>query len=216
LDESEIFKGEADERPVVPRRNPLLLLIWAFLLAAGWGAWLLHQRAEARRAAALADLEARAAGAPGAAALAPDPEARPALVPPAPPADLRRFYGVVFDLATKKPVSGAFVILSVGEAHSSVNAQPCQSGLNGHYICDIGDGFEGLSVQVSSRGYQGQFEDFYPSLLKRSQDERRTVLAQRDGYLEPARVTFVASQEVVRLDLAAIPADWAAAAQRKR
>jgi hypothetical protein len=223
-DESELYAGDIDERPAPPRRNPWLLLIVAFLLSAGWGAWLMHKRGVARRAAALAALEARASGAPGAAGasdgaaavLAPDPEARPALVPSSPPANQRRFYGVVFDLATKKPVSGALISLSVGEQRSVVNTQSCQASLNGHYLCDVSSHFDGLWVQVSSQGYTGQFEDFYPSLLKKSDEQRRTVLAQRDGYLEPARVTFVASQELVRLDLAAVPADWAAAAQRKR
>ena len=229
-DEKDIYREEPPDedapRPV-KRGHPALMVAFALFLTAGWGAWLLHQRAEARRAAELAELQARAAGLPGAvnpdgtpSAAAPvpkpDPVARPAQVPPAPPPNYRRFYGVVFDLATRKPVSGAGIVLSLGEKDRVVNPVPCQASLNGHFACDVSDQYDGLGIHVSSGGYVGQFEDLQPSLLERPEAERSTILAQRDGYLEPTRLLYVTSQETVRVDLAAVPADWAAAAQSKR
>ena len=202
--ESDLYK-EDDDRPRPRRSNPLLLLAGAFLLAAGWGAWLMHQRAVARTQTAKAVWVGGVAEPP---APVPDPEARPAPVPPAPSESRRRFYGVVFDLATKKPVPGAQVILAGNAEGNSVSLTPCETDLNGHFACDIWDSIPAVWVQVSSTGYGGQFEDFYPTLRKRSADERRAVLAQKDGYLEPVRLVFTVGQELIPLDLAVVPQGW--------
>ena len=211
FDEKDLYQ---EDRPAPRSGSPLLLLACALLIGAAWCALLMHQRVASRAARA-----AGAAAAPESAralALAPDPEARPAPVPPAPSESRRRFYGVVFDLATKKPVSGAQVILAGNAEGAAINLMPCQTDLNGHYACDIWDSFAAVWVQVSSTGYRGQFEDFFPTLRKRQPAERRAVLAQKDGYLEPARVVFTAGQEVVPLDLVVVPAAWLPQAQSER
>ncbi|MCX5796437.1 MAG: carboxypeptidase-like regulatory domain-containing protein [Elusimicrobia bacterium] len=223
-DEKDLYKEDLDEdRPAPRQRHPVLLLLCGLLLAAVWGAWTLHRMAvdrraaaAAARAAAAADVAAaaKAAGPGGAAAAAaatapvPDPEAQPAPVPPAAGPGKRRFYGVVYDLANKKPLAAAQVILALGPPGATGVAATCPTDLNGHYTCDLSEAADQVSVSVSTEGYQGQFEDLIPPLRARSESQRRAVLAQRDDYLEPARVLFAVSQEVVLLDLVVVPKDW--------
>ena len=113
-------------------------------------------------------------------------------------------------------MSGAQVILAGNAEGTASPLTPCEADLNGHFACDIWDSIPAVWVQVSSTGYRGQFEDFFPTLRKRSADERRAVLAQKDGYLEPARLVFLAGQEVIPLDLAVVPQDWLPQAQPGR
>jgi hypothetical protein len=134
-------------------------------------------------------------------------------VPPAPAADLRRFFGVVYDLATKKPLAGAKVVFAVGPSGAAAEMPPCPADVNGHYTCDVPEEADSVSAYVTAEGYQGQFEDLIPPLRARSESERRAVLSQRDDYLEPARVLFEASQEVVPLDLVVVPKGWLPPAQ---
>jgi hypothetical protein len=218
MDEKSLYDAADDDRPVPRRGHPLRLLLYAFLIGAGWLAWQMHLRAVARAAnpspsAAPAGISAIFTGA--APAPAPDPEARPAPEPPAPAADLRRFYGLVYDIATKKPLSGAKVIFEVGEPGAAAETPPCSADLNGHYVCDVSEGASSILVYVSTEGYQGQFEDLIPPLRARSESERRAVLAQRDSYLEPARVLFEAGQEIVPLDLVVVPKAWLPPGQRR-
>ena len=219
FEEKDLYEQDED-RPTPRGGHPLLLLLYAFLIGAGWVAWQMHRRAVARAApgavpagsAAMqgqTPLPAPVPLAPGADQLpAPDPEARPAPIPPAAGANMRRFYGVVYDLSTKKPLAGAKVFFDVGQPGGVAEQAPCLTDLNGHYTCDLSDDAAPVSVYVLTEGYKGQFEDLVPPLHARSVSERRAVLAQRDDYLEPARVLFSTSQEIVPLDLVVVPKAW--------
>ena len=224
FDEKDLYKddGEEEDQPKPRRGRPLLLLHYAFLIGGAWAAWLLHQRALAR-AAARGALSAAPAGGLGVmlgtvppTGPASIPVAQPADVPPSPPTGQRRFYGVVYDLATRRPLVAARVIFDVGQPGAAAEMGPCPTDMNGHYTCDLSDEADPVSVHVATEGYHGQFEDLVPPLRARSESERRAVLAQRDGYLEPTRVLFGAAQEVVPLDIVVVPQGWLPQAQPAR
>jgi hypothetical protein len=232
--EEELYEEEF--RPAPRRGNFLRLLAYALLIGAGWGAWQMHRRGISPAASApavpalAAPVQAAApattvaspavpaqAAAPAAAVRSqastestdPGPEAQPAPVPPPPAARQRRFYGVVYDLATTRPVAGASLTFDIGSRPPGPGREQSQmTDAAGYYLADFPEDADKLTVSVQAAGYGGQLEDIYPPLRRRSESERRALLSRRDDYLGPVRVLFTPSQEVVPLDLVVVPQDW--------
>lgn len=135
----------------------------------------------------------------------PPPDAEP---PPAPSppegATQHRFYGVVYDLATKKPVANIKLLFkpSGGE-----DGWPAVTNSSGHYQWDLYESQALMTVWVEAPGYRkGLLEDKDPSFRERSRESRDQLIEETtDSDLEPVPLRYAPRARVVPLDLALVP-----------
>jgi hypothetical protein len=133
---------------------------------------------------------------------------RPAVRPPEPQApagsEVKRVYGVVYNMSTAAPVAWASLVFSK-------NGRSWRAGADsdGHYTVDIpaGDFKEGLTAVVRAEGYrEGQVEDVDPPYRERSAEERQSaieILSPSD--LDPLPVRAPPNGTVVPFDIVLIP-----------
>ena len=147
----------------------------------------------------------------------PGREVQPAPAPPSPAAGQRRFYGVVYDLATTRPVAGASLIFTIGSRPPGPGReQGLATDAVGHYLADLPEDADQLTVSVQAAGYGGQFEDYDPPLRERPEKSRRYLVSQRDDYREPQRVLFTVGRDVVPFNIVLVPDSWLPQAQPGR
>jgi hypothetical protein len=151
------------------------------------------------------------ASAPADPALTAPPPIADAVAPPSPkiPADehSRRFYGVVYDVATLKPVAGAKLVFKMSGAE---NGWPVTTNALGHYQRDLVKATVEIPMVVEVTpvpGYRkGQLEDTDPPLRQRSHSARRGVLEETTDYdLEPVPLRYQKDAVIVSLDLVLLP-----------
>jgi hypothetical protein len=87
------------------------------------------------------------------------------------------------------------------------------SDASGHYLVDIFENADPVTVSVQAGGYGGHFEDYDVPLRLLPEQKRRYVLSQRDDYRDSMRPLFSASQEVVPFNIVLIPESWLPQAQ---
>lgn len=145
---------------------------------------------------------------PAAAPLPPAPPAPPRVArrPPAPPeaaVGLVRVFGVVYDLDTAAPISGAAIRIRGGGQDfwaSSTDA-------DGFYTVDIPAAYmqESLTAVFTAAGYrEGQLEDSPASYFERPAEVRRAVIEQlAPSELEPLPVR--SRQPLLPLDVVLVP-----------
>jgi hypothetical protein len=137
------------------------------------------------------------------------PPAAPALVAPAPPSPnpgLRCWYGLVYDLATLRPIARAKVRFNTKAGSLGETATDGA----GHYRFDLPSNIASAQVSVSIPnlpGYrEGLLEDQDPPLRERSPDARKRIMTETtDNDLEPIPLRFRETDEVVELDLVLVP-----------
>ena len=127
---------------------------------------------------------------------------------PAPPTEhRRRFYGVVYNAATLKPVAGAKLIFRV---NTSQNGWPATTNELGHYQLDLVKATieTSMVVEISTlAGYrQGQLEDTDPPLRAKPRSVRRRIVEETsDSDLDPVPLRYQLDADIVPLDLVLIP-----------
>lgn len=132
-------------------------------------------------------------------------EAAPA--PPLPDPSFFRVYGVVYDLATLRPIVGAHLVFRT--AHFTVAAGVTDAA--GHYRVDLSKGNNSGDVTISILegvpGYRnGLFEDKDPPLRERPKEARLMIMSETtDSDLEPVPLRYKQSDEVIPLDLVLVP-----------
>ncbi len=146
------------------------------------------------------------------------PAAAPTPAPPVKPAgpkplakDSWRVSGMVYDLATLRPVQGADITFLRDEKEP----QTATTDDAGAYEIDLPKG-DGWTVSMEARDRRpGQILDIDPPYRERDADERHAAFDQiSDGDLSPAQVAWKRSSSKVRLDLIAVPSFWADARRR--
>ncbi len=227
IDDARRALYEAGERrKALPRR----LALWALVAAAAAG--LFSQRriigerlARVRPPApapapaaspveeALGAARAEAAGAALPVAAEPvrekaaDGPARSASPPPPPAPNLRRLYGLVYDLETLGPVLRARVLIKNPVTNSSWVVYTDRDGhyMSEHYLDDFA---AGLIVSVTAEGYRdGHLEESGSPYRERSLESRRLTLEETtDSDLGPTRVPRGDGAPSVELDFAVLPA----------
>lgn len=147
-----------------------------------------------------------AAPAPAAASVAPPPfEAVPATEPGPPANNMKRAYGVVYDLTTLRPVRGARVVFRSVKASEGAAAITDDAG---HYAADLYvDALDaGMFVLVSAEGYRtGQLVD--PAVPYREHPRESRVRMARettDFDLEEAVVRAPGDKATFVLDFAVL------------
>lgn len=137
------------------------------------------------------------------------PEGAPLAEPPPPPGEppnnMRRFYGVVYDLATLRPVAGAHVRLmhKGGAAITTTNTNPA-----GHYSADVylEDVERGVVVSVSAAGYrEGQLEESGAPYRERPLDSRKKTAEETADADLSALLLPSGDSRAVPLDLVLLP-----------
>ena len=127
---------------------------------------------------------------------------------PAPPTEhRRRFYGVVYDVATLKPVAGAKLLFRANTAQAG---WPATTNELGHYQLDLVKGTIDMPMVVAVApvaGYrEGQLEDTDPPLRERPRSVRRRIIEETsDNDLEPVPLRFQRDADIVPLDLVLLP-----------
>ncbi len=151
----------------------------------------------------------------------PAPSPQPAAVPTPPPAsgsgpqpldkNAWRVSGIVYDLATLDPISGAEITFLYKD-RSPVTVKTDETGA---YEADLPKG-EGWNVNVKAPGHRrGGLLDIDPPYNVRDADERRATLEHiTDGDLAPSQVGWKTSKSRVKLDLIAVPQRWSDPPQR--
>lgn len=151
---------------------------------------------------------------PGAFAAAPDAPAvtstasapaAPAPIPPPPGSLFRRFYGVVYDLDTLKPLDGAKIVFKMKDNETGWTATVNDLG---HYQMDLFKGPDNtMTVSAAVPGYRpGLLEEKNPPLRERSRNARKMIIEETsDSDLEPIPLRFRQDDELVELDLVVVP-----------
>lgn len=114
-------------------------------------------------------------------------------------------YGVVYDLASKRPVKNARIYF-VGNVYGYASTDE-----HGWYRLSPAEGVfhDEVSVTASAFGYQaGALVERNPSLASYSDVERRTVAEEADNPIKPAVFRLGAQEPLVELNLAMIPLNW--------
>ena len=137
---------------------------------------------------------------PAAAALAEPPP-----TPDAPPNNMRRFYGVVYDLATLRPVARASVRISHkrGAALTTAITSPA-----GHYSVDVylDDLERGVVMSASAVGYrEGQLEESGAPYRERPLDSREKTAEETADADLSALLLPGGDSRAVPLDLVLLP-----------
>jgi hypothetical protein len=143
-------------------------------------------------------------------------EAQPAPVPQAPAEGRRIFYGVVYDVATKKPAAGLTLNFSSVQEMSSPGmptvtmpeVKEASTDNAGHYLVEMPSEADQIAVVVKSDGNGGRLEDYDPPLREIPEQKRRYLVSQRDDYRDPLRPLFSPSQDVVPFNIVLIPDSW--------
>lgn len=159
--------------------------------------------------AGLSDPPPGAAPAPPAAAPPVDDPGAAAVPPPEPApsdADTHRFYGVVYNAITLKPVAGAKLVFHM---RGDENGWSATTNERGHYQVDLFNStIEKLSVSVKApSGYrEGLLEDKDPPLRERALSARRKIVEEATAdELEPVPLHVRADSRLVALDLVLLP-----------
>lgn len=154
-------------------------------------------------------------------AAAPVADATPPPEPAPPGENHRRFYGVVYDVSTLKPIAGAELKFMFPGAE---NGSRVTTNTFGHYQVDLVKNTtrlikpDGSYVIVPDdkpmvvaimpvAGYRdGQLEDTDPPLRERSRSARRRIIAETtDSDLEPMLLRYQSNAAIVPLDLVLLP-----------
>lgn len=131
--------------------------------------------------------------------------AAPAPIPPPPDSLFRRYYGVVYDLGTLKPLAGARLEFKVKGDETGWTATVNDLG---HYQMDLFKGPDNtMTVSAAVPGYRpGLLEEKDPPLRERSRSARRMIIDETsDSDLEPIPLRFRQDDELVELDLVVVP-----------
>lgn len=136
------------------------------------------------------------------------PENQEAELPPPPhlkPGEMG-LYGVIYDLATKKPVVGSQLVLRWnGEYHT------LWTDRHGWYRLIMPMRLTDITVELRARDYSpGALQEMDPPLASRSDIERHTIAETADQPLKPIIVPTNAAEPLMELDLVAIPNVWPA------
>lgn len=145
----------------------------------------------------------------------PDPEppfqveqaraAAPALEPEKPPAGLRAWYGVVYDLVTLRPITGAKLIFKAG--NQEINVATTDGAGHYHVRLEMSHS-HWLSVSIAPRqGYlNGLLEDRDPPLRDLPLETRRVIMDDADSSeVGPVPLRFPKGARVVELNLVLVP-----------
>jgi len=148
------------------------------------------------------------ANTPGAASAPSGPRARIAgrpKEPAEPPEGTRRFYGVVYDLKSLRPVPHAVVKIDMSATGPAMD----YTDEDGHYQLDVVpyDSTLGPSIAVSAPGYRaGQIEDPDPTYLQRTLEERLVLISELTPMdLEAVPLRYASGAKVIPLDLVLVP-----------
>lgn len=131
--------------------------------------------------------------------------AAPAPIPPPPDSLFRRYYGVVYDLDTLKPLAGARLEFKAKGDDTGWTATVNDLG---HYQMDLFKGPDNaMTVSAAVPGYRpGLLEEKDPPLRERSRSARRMIIDETsDSDLEPIPLRFRQDDELVELDLVVVP-----------
>jgi hypothetical protein len=118
------------------------------------------------------------------------------------------FYGVIYNLATKKPVKGASISASTLSFHQA----RVLTDVHGRYQIEIpfeeidGDPID-FHVQ-EPRFIDGALQERDPPLASSSDVRRRTVAEERSFPLPPVKIKASVDTPLVKLDLVLIPRTW--------
>lgn len=140
-------------------------------------------------------------------AVAPAPAltATAAPVPPHPGGQTRRFYGVIYDIDSLKPIGGAKIRFA---PKSSDHGWTAISDDQGRYQIDFSNGVDsGLFVSAEVPGYSpGLLEDKDPPLLERTREARLAIMSElTEGDLDPIPLRFRESADLVEFNLIVVP-----------
>jgi|GEM_PF-6641907 len=150
-----------------------------------------------------------------AASTAAAPDQEEAELPPAPTGSNPNalvIYGVVYDLATKKPVPKTDVIFSRGGQLALAQAQ---TDAHGWYRADIpkGSAPQYLSARASRDDYAGALQERDPPLASRTAAQRRAAaeeIVESDKPIKPIGFDVETQVSLAELDLALVPRVWPA------
>jgi hypothetical protein len=135
-----------------------------------------------------------------------DPESSASPLPKPPPADdVWRVSGMVYDLATLRPVPDANVLF-IREGISSLHTMTDEAG---RYEVDVLRG-AGWAVSVQAANYRaGQIMDVDPPYRERDAEARRAAVEHlSEADLVPAPVDWSRKRSQVTLDLLTVPYAW--------
>jgi hypothetical protein len=130
----------------------------------------------------------------------------PALEPEKPPAGMRAWYGVVYDLVTLRPLAGAKLAFSAGNQEIAV----AMTDAAGHYHVKLDMAHSlWLSVSIASahQGYlRGLIEDRDPPILELPLETRRVIMDDtKMNDVGPVPLRIPAGARVIELNLVVVP-----------
>lgn len=142
--------------------------------------------------------------------MAAETEARAAVaaaapVPTQPGGPFRRFYGIIYDIDTLKPLGGVKVWFRL--KGNDVGFTTTSNSL-GHFQIEFFNGADsGLLVSAEVPGYRpGLLEDKDPPLFERTHAARKSIKEELiEGDLDPFPLRFRESADLVELNLVVVP-----------